>query len=256
MEQGEQGVAELEAAEAELDEGRAELDSADEELSELENSLDGDDPFQAVERGERALDLAAGASMVSEDEGTAIGMITFGVPLEQVGTEDLEDVAGELTAADIDGVEVLPSGDLNMELPHLFSVAEAIGLMIAAAVLIIMLGTLVGAGLPLLNAVVGVGIGVAGAMSLSSVVEMMSITPILGLMLGLAVGIDYTLFIIHRHRRQLKDGIPLRESIAMANGTAGNAVVFAGATVVIALLALNVSGLPFLALMGTVAAFA
>lgn len=255
VEQGEQGVAELEAAEAELDEGRAELDSADEELSELENSLDGDDPFQAVERGERALDLAAGASMVSEDEGTAIGMITFGVPLEQVGTEDLEDVAGELTAADIDGVEVLPSGDLNMELPHLFSVAEAIGLMIAAAVLIIMLGTLVGAGLPLLNAVVGVGIGVAGAMSLSSVVEMMSITPILGLMLGLAVGIDYTLFIIHRHRRQLKDGIPLRESIAMANGTAGNAVVFAGATVVIALLALNVSGLPFLALMGTVAAF-
>lgn len=254
VEQAEQGAAELEAGQTEIDEGRAELDSAAEELAELEDGLEGDDPALALERGERALDLSAGASMVSEDETTAVGVITFDAPLEQVGTEDLEEIAGELLAADIDGVEVLPSGDLNVELPHLFSVAEAIGLMIAAAVLIIMLGTFVGAGLPLLNAVVGVGIGVAGAMSLSAVVEMMSITPILGLMLGLAVGIDYTLFIIHRHRRQLKDGVPLSESIAMANGTAGNAVVFAGATVVIALLALNVSGLPFLAMMGTVAA--
>ncbi|RJN32716.1 MMPL family transporter [Nesterenkonia natronophila] len=254
VEQAEQGVAELEAAESELDEGRAELEAAEEELAQLEDSLDGDDPAQAVERGERALALAEGASMVSEDEGTAVAVITFEVPLEQVGTEDLEAVSAELMAADIDGVEILPSGDLNVELPHLFSVAEAIGLMIAAAVLVIMLGTFVGAGLPLLNAVVGVGIGVAGALSLSAVVEMMSMTPILGLMLGLAVGIDYSLFIIHRHRRQMKAGTPLRESIALATGTAGNAVVFAGATVVIALLALNVSGLPFLALMGTVAA--
>ena len=92
-------------------------------------------------------------------------------------------------------------------------------------------------------------------MSLSGVIEMMSITPILGLMLGLAVGIDYSLFILHRHRQQLKGGMGVRDSIALANGTSGNAVVFAGATVVIALLALNVTGVGFLGMMGTVAAF-
>lgn len=255
VERAESAAAELQAGEDQHQEGLTDLEEAQQGLAELEETFaDGEDPRQALERGERMLQLSAGASTVSEDGATSIGIITFDDPLEQVGIDELDEVAEILTAAEVDGVEVLPSGDLNMELPHLFSVAEAIGLMIAVAVLIIMLGTLIGAGLPLLNALIGVGIGVAGALSLSSVVEMMSMTPILGLMLGLAVGIDYSLFILHRHRRQLKDGMGLRESIAMANGTAGNAVVFAGATVVIALLALNVSGLPFLALMGTVAA--
>ena len=75
-------------------------------------------------------------------------------------------------------------------------------------------------------------------------------------MLGLAVGIDYSLFIINRHRKQLLEGADLRESIGLANGTAGNAVTFAGSTVIIALLALNITGIPFLGLMGTVGAFA
>jgi RND superfamily putative drug exporter len=83
---------------------------------------------------------------------------------------------------------------------------------------------------------------------------MLSVTPVLGIMLGLAVGIDYSLFILNRHRRQLRDGVELEESIGLANGTAGNAVVFAGTTVLVALLALNVTGIPFLGLMGTVGA--
>ena len=73
-------------------------------------------------------------------------------------------------------------------------------------------------------------------------------------MLGLAVGIDYSLFIINRHRKQLLQGAERHESIGLANGTAGNAVVFAGTTVIVALLALNVTGVPFLGLMGTVGA--
>ena len=75
-------------------------------------------------------------------------------------------------------------------------------------------------------------------------------------MLGLAVGIDYSLFILNRHRTQLKQGMPLHESIGLANGTSGNAVVFAGTTVIVALLALNITGIPFLGLMGTVGAVA
>ncbi|GAB3848258.1 MMPL family transporter [Nesterenkonia populi] len=249
--QAEAALAEIEAAEGQLteaQEGLAELEAAEEELA----SGDGE---AELERAERMIALTEDASMVSEDGDVAVLMIGFEVPLEQVGMEDLEAVADELTEAGIDGVDVLPSGDIAFEMPHLFSVAEAIGLMIAAIVLLVMLGTFIGAGLPLLNALVGVGIGVATAMAFSGLVDMMAMTPILGLMLGLAVGIDYALFIISRHRRQLKDGMDLRESIALANGTAGNAVVFAGATVIIALLALNVTGIQMLGLMGTVGAF-
>ena len=252
-------AAQFEAQQMEIDSNRAELDAALQEIEEGEEELEEaaaelPSSEEELERGEAMLELSEAASMVSEDGDIAVLMVGFHEPLENVGTGELSEVADTLTAADIDGIEVLPSEEMAMEMPHLFSTAEAIGLMVAAAVLLIMLGTLIGAGLPLLNALVGVGIGVAGAMALSGAVEMMSITPILGLMLGLAVGIDYALFILHRHRNQLKDGMELRESIALANGTAGNAVVFAGATVVIALLALNVTGLPFLGLMGSVAA--
>src|SRR5699024_11483355 len=93
------------------------------------------------------------------------------------------------------------------------------------------------------------------ALAVSSRFAMNSLPPVLGVMLDLAVGIDYALFIVHRHRTQLKSGMPIHRSIAMANGTSGNAVVFAGATVVIALFALNLTGIPFLGLMGTVGGF-
>ncbi|EXF25470.1 RND transporter [Nesterenkonia sp. AN1] len=260
----EQGIYEaaqpqFEAQQAELDAGRAELEAAQQELEAGEEELDAgaeelNEAAEELERGEALLELSSGAQVVSEDGDVAVLMLNFTEPMEGIGTEDLATVSEVITDAQIEGVEALPGGDLDFELPHLFSVAELIGLMIAAAVLLIMLGTLIGAGLPLLNALIGVGVGVAGALAFSGVVDMMSMTPILGLMLGLAVGIDYSLFIIHRHRRQLKDGMAVHKSIALATGTAGNAVVFAGATVVIALLALNVTGLPFLALMGSVAA--
>jgi RND superfamily putative drug exporter len=128
------------------------------------------------------------------------------------------------------------------------------GLVIAAIVLLLIVRTVIGASLPIVTALLGVAIGALGALSLAGVVDMISVTPILGVMLGLAVGIDYALFILNRHRRQLRDGYTVAESIALANGTSGNAVLFAGSTVFIALLALNVTGIPFLGLMGTVGA--
>ena len=117
-----------------------------------------------------------------------------------------------------------------------------------------MLGSLVAAGLPLLMALVGVGVGLTGALALSSVVDMQSITPALALMLGLAVGIDYSLFLINRHRQQVEHGMSVESSIALAVGTSGNAVTFAGLTVIIALAALTLTGIPFLGVMGLVAA--
>jgi len=98
----------------------------------------------------------------------------------------------------------------------------------------------VSAGLPLLTGILGVAVGLLSINALSGVIALSSTAPTLSLMLGLAVGIDYTLFILSRHRQQLREGVGYDESIRLATATAGGAVVFAGLTVVIALSALSV----------------
>ncbi|MET8979447.1 MMPL family transporter [Streptomyces sp. NPDC004539] len=134
--------------------------------------------------------------------------------------------------------------------------AELVGVVLALVVLAVTLGSLVAAGLPLLTAVVGVAIGVLGVKFVSTWVPVTGTSTVLALMIGLAVGIDYALFIIARHREQLTDDpdMDVEDSIARAVATAGSAVVFAGATVVIALAALCATGIPFLAVMGLSAA--
>lgn len=253
-----EGRAEYERGVAELEDGRAQLAAGAERLDQAEADLaDGraelDDGRVEAERGERTLALAEDFRTVSEDGSTAVGIVTFTTPTLDVTAEDKEAVTGALTGADIDGVAVHPSQELKAP-PSILGPGEVVGLVVAAIVLVVMLGTLVGAGLPLVNALVGVGVGAAGALAFSSAVEMISVTPVLGVMLGLAVGIDYALFIVNRHRHELRRGTDLHESIALANGTSGNAVVFAGITVIVALVGLNVTGIPFLGLMGTVGA--
>ncbi|HET6242442.1 MAG TPA: MMPL family transporter, partial [Arthrobacter sp.] len=151
-------------------------------------------------------------------------------------------------------VTALASKDITEDISELFGIAEIIGIAVAALVLIIMLGTLIAAGLPLLMALVGVAVGVGATFALSGAIDMSSVSPMLALMLGLAVGIDYCLFIINRHRNQLLAGMDPEESVALATGTSGNAVLFAGLTVIIALAALVIPGLPFLSVMGLSAA--
>lgn len=247
-----QGRADLESGREEIAANERKLDQAEEDLATGRQDLV--DARTQAERGQRTVDLMEGYRAVSEDGSAAVGIVSFDQPSMDVPAEDKKAITGVLTAADIDGVRVLPSQQLSQTVPQIVGPGEIVGLVIAAIVLVLMLGTFVGAGLPLVNALVGVGVGAAGALAFSGVVEMMSVTPVLGLMLGLAVGIDYALFIVNRHRQELRRGTPLRESIALANGTSGNAVVFAGLTVIIALVALNVTGIPFLGLMGTVGA--
>ena len=127
-------------------------------------------------------------------------------------------------------------------------------MLIAFAVLAITLASLLAAGLPLITAFIGVAIGIAGVKALSGVVDLSETAPALASMLGLAVGIDYALFILSRHRQHLGEGMGVRESAARATATAGSAVVFAGLTVVIALAGLTVVGIPFLTVMGLAAA--
>lgn len=133
---------------------------------------------------------------------------------------------------------------------------EAAGLLIALAILLITFGSLVAAGLPLLTALLGVGATVAGLATVAGMLTLPTTAPALALMLGLAVGIDYALFIVARHRSQLASGVPVDESVARAIGTAGAAVVFAGLTVVIALAGLTIVRIPFLTAMGLAAAAA
>lgn len=254
-----QAAPQLDAQQAQLDAGRAELDAQAATITEQQAALED----QSTELEEQAaqlelsaplLEMASDIRMVSEDGSAAVASVSFTEPNMSIEQQTKDDLVAVFADDPVDGVQTDFSADITQGVPQVFGVGEAIGLVVAAVVLVIMLGTLVGAGLPLLTALIGVGIGALTAMSLSGVVDMSSVTPVLGLMLGLAVGIDYSLFIINRHRRQLKQGDEVHESIGLANGTSGNAVVFAGATVLIALLALNVTGIPFLGLMGTVGA--
>jgi RND superfamily putative drug exporter len=128
------------------------------------------------------------------------------------------------------------------------------GMMIGFVVLAITLGSLLAAGLPLLTAILGVLIGVTGLTALTGVFDVSDTAPILATMLGLAVGIDYALFILSRHRQNIGDGLEPAEAAAQATATAGSAVVFAGMTVVIALVGLTVVNIPFLTVMGLAAA--
>ncbi|RZT80810.1 RND superfamily putative drug exporter [Micromonospora violae] len=156
-------------------------------------------------------------------------------------------------AARAQGWQVAPGGEVLGGEPEIGS-TEALGVLVAAIVLIITFGSLVAAGMTMLNALIGVGAGMAGLFALSGAVQLTSTAPILALMLGLAVGIDYSLFITSRHRQNLLDGLSPEEAVGRAVGTAGSAVVFAGATVVIALAGLAVVDIPFLTVMGLAAA--
>ncbi|WP_205323596.1 MMPL family transporter [Glycomyces sp. YM15] len=229
---------ELDAQQTQIDTGLAELETRS----------------AALEQGATLLELAEGITMVAEDGSAAVVSIAFTEPQMEVTPETKAAVTDLFDDDPIDGVEADYSSDMLESVPSVFGAGEVVGLVVAAVALIVMLGTLIGASLPLLTALVGVGVGAMTTMSLSGVIDMASVTPVLGLMLGLAVGIDYSLFIVNRHRRQLKEGYDLDESIALATGTSGNAVVFAGATVLIALAALNVTGIPFLGLMGSAGA--
>ncbi|MFJ9633992.1 MMPL family transporter [Streptomyces sp. NPDC101175] len=193
--------------------------------------------------------------IVSADGTTALMQFQFDQQTYELpsGTIDSTVEAAERQAAH-GGLQVLPSASM-MEIPEIIGTGEIVGLAVAALVLLITLGSVVAAGLPLAIAFVGVTVGVGGAFTLSTVFEIHSLAAVLALMLGLAVGIDYALFIISRARRLLADdALDAHEATARAIGTAGSAVFFAGSTVVIALAGLLVIRIALLSTMALVAA--
>ena len=232
------GEAQLAEQQAAYDDGLAQLAGGEQDLADAQRMAEATD----------------GLRFVSEDGVTAFSEVQFEEQSYSVTPEQRQEVQDTANRITDSGVQVFYSKEIVEDVSSLFGPSEAVGVAVAAVVLILMLGTLVAAGLPLLIAIVGVIAGVGTTMALTGVVEMTSISPMLALMLGLAVGIDYSLFIINRHRTQLLHGMELEESAGVATGTSGNAVLFAGLTVVIALAALAVPGLPFLSVMGLAAA--
>ena len=193
--------------------------------------------------------------LISPDGTVAMLQMQFTTQVDALPSGTTDDVVqiAETAVADT-GVTVLPSNSLESMHPPIGG-HEAIGLVIALLVLLITLGSLWAAGLPILTALIGVAIGVGGALALSSTITLTTATPALALMVGLAVGIDYALFIVHRQRRLvLTEGLSTADATARAVATAGSAVVFAGSTVVIALVGMTVIGIGFLTTMALVAA--
>ncbi|MFF8397580.1 MMPL family transporter [Streptomyces sp. NPDC016172] len=193
------------------------------------------------------------AKAVSKDGTIAYAQVSYkvsGMELDDAAKDALEDSAQDARKA---GLTVEIGGDALQAVPHTGS-SEIIGIAVAAVVLVITFGSLVAAGLPLLTALIGVGIGVSAITGLASALDLGTTTSTLAMMIGLAVGIDYALFIVSRYRAELAEGREREEAAGRAVGTAGSAVVFAGLTVVIALVGLSVVNIPMLTKMGIAAA--
>ncbi|MBB2944218.1 RND superfamily putative drug exporter [Actinoplanes lutulentus] len=191
---------------------------------------------------------------VSRDQTAAYASITFGVQPSEVTDEQRESIIAKVEQARSLGLTVEADGEALSNPADIGGASEILGVVVALLVLALTYGSLVAAGMNLLTAIVGVGIGAAGIVTLTGFVDLQSTTPILAVMLGLAVGIDYALFIITRFRHELRRGLAVEPAAAMAVGSAGSAVVTAGLTVVIALAGLSIVGIPFLTEMGLAAA--
>ncbi|WP_305788967.1 MMPL family transporter [Symbioplanes lichenis] len=206
-----------------------------------------------LRKGAQVADVTDPMQAVNPTGTVAYAQVTYKVQPPGLTEADREALTGAGDPARAAGLTVEAGGDA-LQTPVEMGAGEVIGFGIAALVLLITFGSLVAAGLPLLTAVFGVAAAMAGVQILSGFVDLSSNTPILALMLGLAVAIDYALFIVSRYRHELAAGRTPIEAAGHATGTAGSAVTFAGLTVVIALAALAVVNIPFLTQMGLAAA--
>ncbi|MFH8800558.1 MMPL family transporter [Streptomyces sp. NPDC017936] len=218
---------------------RATVEKTVQELSDGSEVASVADPFQA--------------KAVSKDGTIAYASVKYevsGMELEDSSREALEEAAQQARDG---GLTVEIGGDALNTTPET-GATEIIGIAVAAVVLVITFGSLIAAGMPLLTAIIGVGIGVSAITALASTLDLGSTTSTLASMIGLAVGIDYALFIVSRYRGELAEGRSREDAAGRAVGTAGSAVVFAGLTVVIALVGLSVVNIPMLTKMGVAAA--
>ncbi|MCW2807808.1 MAG: rane protein [Marmoricola sp.] len=248
------------------------------DLAKLPQMPDGSDPTRPapanpVEIAPKQLDQFVGAARSSGGDVAIaranaqalsplsadgrVGTITWDFDVDTVADVEPSTIAAltdTMADARSHGLVVEANGSGTTGQPALGGKSELIGIAVAVLVLILTFGSLVAAGLPVLTALFGVGLGLTGITALTAFMDIGSTTPTLATMIGLAVGIDYALFILARYRNELEHTDDRAEAAGIAVGTAGSAVVFAGLTVLIALSALSVVRIPFLTTMGLAAA--
>ncbi|MER6164704.1 MMPL family transporter [Streptomyces violaceorubidus] len=185
--------------------------------------------------------------LISENGDTAYATVTFGAPSQDIDAGQARAVVDTAEAAETDGLQIeLGGGAIALTESGGSHLAEAVGVAVAAVVLFLAFGSVAAALLPIATALVSVGTAYAGITLLGHAMTVADFAPMLGTLIGLGVGIDYALFIVTRHRRGLKRGLSVAEAAADAVATTGRAVVFAGATVCIALLGMLILRLSFL----------
>ena len=240
-----------------LDDGATFFDSADAQdalaevqtaIADLPNVLGTSDPAAALAEGAKA---ATRSGTVSPDGRIAVIRVQYPV-IEQLSLGDLENLKELGAQAREDSpLQIEMSGDLfsSFEEPPA-GIGEMIGLIAAVIILLLAFGSLIAMGLPLGMALFGLALGISSMSLITYLVDIPSFAPQMASMIGLAVGIDYALFLVTRHREYLARGMTIEESVGRAVATAGQAVIFAGATVVIAILGLAVAGVPFMTAAG------
>ncbi|MEU7467835.1 MMPL family transporter [Streptomyces sp. NPDC044984] len=190
-----------------------------------------------------------GAGRISADGRTAYATVTFDDQAKDIDAGEAAAVVETAKTAETDGLRVELSGsavELGESPGGDQHTAEIVGVLVAAVVLFLAFGSLAASLLPIATALVGVGTAYAGIVLLGHAMTVADFAPMLGMLIGLGVGIDYALFIVTRHRRGLKRGLTVTEAATHAVATTGRAVVFAGATVCIALLGMLILRLNFL----------
>jgi RND superfamily putative drug exporter len=195
-----------------------------------------------------------GSHLITPDDKTGIATVQYPVSADSLNSASLTALTGIGSTAGSKTMSVVAGGPAYSAKSSSSGSSVLIGLIIAFIVLAVALGSLLAAGLPLLTAIAGIVITMLGLRGLAAALSISHTAVTLAVMIGLAVGIDYALFILTRHRAQLAAGLAPAESAGLAAGTAGTAVAFAGCTVIIALAALAVVGIPFLTVMGLAAA--
>jgi RND superfamily putative drug exporter len=221
-------------------------------------SKDPADPHNVGLRAPAAAAEGTPKSFSTLSDDGRVGILSFEwdvktpADLKKTSVEKLESLFEK--TADRSGLQVEANGPGMAVMEPPGGSSELIGLAVALVVLLLTFGSLIAAGMPLINAMFGVGLGMTGITAMTAVMDIGSSTPMLATMIGLAVGIDYTLFILARYRTELHHTDDRAHAAGIAVGTAGSAVVFAGLTVLIALSALAVVRIPFLTAMGLAAA--
>ncbi|MGP9536980.1 MMPL family transporter [Brachybacterium sp. AOP43-C2-M15] len=226
-----------------VEEHQDEIDALMDEIGEVEGVAASASPFDDVSPGTRS------------DDGTAIiAQFQMDGQVGEFPAESVEEITALVEDADTSSLEANIGGQVLQSSEVPFGAGEVVGIVLALIILTIVFRSLLPAIIPIVTAIVGVGVSMLALVALSAGLDVPSVTTALGAMLGLAVGIDYALFILSRHRDQLSRGEDVHESIGTSVATSGSAVIFAGMTVIVALVGLFITGIPFLTVMGVAAA--